>query len=63
MFLGSVGLDRMEGEQSRDRTKVRIGLSPLSAGARRHQIMVTGGAGELPVHGRDEVFLGTLEHA
>lgn len=25
--------------------------------------MVTGGAGKLPVHGRDEVFLGTLEHA
>lgn len=25
--------------------------------------MVTGGAGKLPVHGRDEIFLGTLEHA
>lgn len=25
--------------------------------------VVTGGAGELPVHGRDEVFLGALEHA
>lgn len=25
--------------------------------------MVTGGAGKLPFHGRDKVFLGTLEHA
>lgn len=25
--------------------------------------VVTGGAGKLPIHGGNEVFLGTLEHA
>lgn len=40
-----------------------LGYHLLPLGHTAPPDMVTGGAGKLPVHGRDEVFLGALEHA
>lgn len=40
-----------------------LGYHLLPLGHAAPPDVVTGRASELPVHGRDEVFLGTLEHA
>lgn len=51
------------GSGVQDRLKVGLGYHLLPLGHTAPPDMVTRGAGKLPVHSRDEVFLGALEHA